>query len=225
MKFDFYVRRKSDLIAAIEEFGFVPFFRNRIEGFSVEERISPEAWFPETGEGIWEWKGPVIRECRCAYGKFFEKKAVFVSKEWFLHLANYRRGGYDYDARSDEGLANYREESLYNLIDKNAPALSTALKRKGGYGGGGKKGFDSLVSSLQSQCYVVVNDFVYNTDKFGKPYGWGVAQYTTPEKFYGKAFSETVYKNEPEESYEKIFGHIKSMLPHAGEDEIKRLIG
>ena len=225
MKFDFYVRTKKDLTDAIEEYGFVPFFAGRIEGFSVEERISPAAWFPDEGEGIWEWKGPVIRESRCAYGKFFEKKAVFVSKRWFPALANYRRDGYDYDARSDEGLTNYREEALYKLIDKNAPSLSSALKKTGGYGREGKKGFDTLVTSLQAQCYIVINDFVYSTDKHGKKYGWGVAEYTTPEKFYGDDFTAAAYSEEPEESYARIFDHLRNILPHAHEEDIKRILG
>ena len=58
-KFDFQVRSKQDLIDAVLQFGIVPLFRNTIEGFSVEEHVSPEVWFGD-GEGVWEWKGPVI---------------------------------------------------------------------------------------------------------------------------------------------------------------------
>ena len=90
-RFDFFVRSKQDLIDAVRSFGIVPLFRNSIPGFSVEEHVSPEVWFAG-GDGVWEWKGPVIRESGCAYGKLFEKKAAFVSAEWYPDLANYRRG-------------------------------------------------------------------------------------------------------------------------------------
>ena len=193
--FDFYIRTKEDLINAIEEFGFVPFFKNSIEGFSIEEHIAPEVWFSDEGDGIWEWKGPVIRESGCAYGKFFRNKAVFISKKYFPDFANFRRDGYDYDARTDEGLANYREQNLYDLIGNNAPIISKHLKQIGGYGKDGKKGFDTLINNLQSQCYVLINDFVYLTDRFGKHYGWGVAEYSTPEKLFGKDFTDLVYKS------------------------------
>ena len=32
----------DDLIAAVEQYGFLPFFRNEIHGFSIEELCPPE---------------------------------------------------------------------------------------------------------------------------------------------------------------------------------------
>ena len=95
--FDFYIRTKNDLIQAINEYGFVPFFTNSIPGFSIEEHIAPECWYNSLGDSMWpawDWKGPVIKETGCAYGKFFENKAVYISKDWFPDFANYRRNGY-----------------------------------------------------------------------------------------------------------------------------------
>ena len=93
------IRSCEDLIRLIDTWGFVPFFRNAICGFSVEELTPPELWFSDTADGPWEWKGPAIRQSGCAYGKFFCGKAVFISREWFPEFANWRRDGYDYDAR------------------------------------------------------------------------------------------------------------------------------
>lgn len=49
----FWVETKQDLEDAIEEFGFIPYFENSIEGFSLEEHCSPQTLFgdlddPET---------------------------------------------------------------------------------------------------------------------------------------------------------------------------------
>ena len=118
----FTIRSKNDIIKAIEEFGFLPYFRNSVEGFSIEEHIKPEYWFGGI-EGAWEWKGPVIREMGCAYGKFFENKAVYVSREWFADLANYRRDGYDFDARYEDGLARRTDKFLYDLLSENVPVI------------------------------------------------------------------------------------------------------
>ncbi|MBQ1397763.1 MAG: hypothetical protein IIY89_04650, partial [Clostridia bacterium] len=91
---DLVIHSQKELAEAVERYGFLPFFCNSVEGFSVEEHIDRRLWF--TGiEGPWEWKGPLIRKYGLAYGKFFEKKAAFVSPEWFMELANYRRDGYD----------------------------------------------------------------------------------------------------------------------------------
>ncbi len=53
---DFTVRTKQDLIDAVERFGFMPLFANRLPGFSVEEHAVPEVWFSDEAEGVWEWK-------------------------------------------------------------------------------------------------------------------------------------------------------------------------
>ena len=82
----------EDVARLVDELGFLPFFHNPVEGFSLEEMLPPEFWFPDEGEGIWEWKGPVIARAGCAYGKFFRGKACYISREWFGDFANLRRG-------------------------------------------------------------------------------------------------------------------------------------
>jgi hypothetical protein len=223
---DFIIKSKSDLIQAINKFGFVPFFENSIPGFSVEEHITPDCWW-NSGTGVWEaweWKGQIIRETGCAYGKFFEKKACFISREWFMDLANYRRDGYDFDARYDDGLAPYKDKQLYDLIVSSAPVLSKELKRLGNYKKGGNKGFDTIISRLQAQCYVTISDFVYMKDKSGKRYGWGVAEYSTPEMFMGSDFTDNVYRYSPEESYERILEHFYGLFPGEEPEIIKKFI-
>ena len=61
MGFDFHIKTKSDLKRAIRKYGFVPLFSNAIPGFSVEEHVAASARFSGE-EGVWEWKGPVIKE-------------------------------------------------------------------------------------------------------------------------------------------------------------------
>ncbi len=221
---ELYIRTQQDLAGAVNALGFVPFFKNSVPGFSIKEHISPAAWFPEEGEGIWEWKGPVIRETGCAYGKFFENKAVFISAEWFPDVANYRRGGLELEEQYDFGLVKYGEKLLYDKLCERAPVTSSELKFICGYGKEGKKGFDPLITRLQKSAYVLISDFVYQRDRYGLPYGWGVAQYSTPEKFFGEAFENAVYARTPEESYARVFGHLRSILPGASEAQIRKLL-
>ena len=51
----------------------------------------------------------LVRRGVVAYGKLFAKKAGLVSREWYPGLANYRRNGYDSDARYEDGLASHRK--------------------------------------------------------------------------------------------------------------------
>ena len=103
---DFTIGSEQELVTLIETVGFVPFFENEIAGFSLEEHIAPGCWYYDGDDGFWpawEWKGPVIREARCAYGKFLRGKAMYISAKMFPDFANYRRDGYDFDARFDDG--------------------------------------------------------------------------------------------------------------------------
>ncbi len=223
---NFTIRSEKDLIEAIDTYGFLPFFANSIEGFSIEEHVSPECWYhQDTGQfDVWEWKGTIIRETGYAYGKFFEHKAAYISREWFPDFANYRRDGYDFDARYDDGLVRYSDKVLYDLLDQNAPVISRSLKKLGDYRKGGNKGFDSVMTRLQSQCYVVISDFFYMRDKNGLKYGWGIAEYSTPEKYMGSYFTDRVYRREPEESGKLIFEHLKKILPDASDKQLERLL-
>jgi len=223
MSFDFIIRTMKDLTEVIEEYGILPYFCNSLLGFSIEEHVAPQAWFSDDQEGVWEWKGPVIRETGCAYGKFFEKKAAFVSRDLFLDLANYRRDGYDYEGFYNDGYAEYRDKYLFDLIEANGPLLSKELKALGGYRKGGRKGFDTSINRLQVQCFVVISNFTYQTDKNGNEYGWGVAEYATPEQFMGEDYLAAMYDRDPKESYERIAEHI-GRLTGAGSDAVRRFM-
>ena len=229
---DFIIHTKEDLKEAIDACGILPFFENEIKGFSIEEHCDPKVYFGEE-PGVWEWKGPVIQELKCAYGKFFLKKAAFVKKEWYYDLANYRRDGYDFDARVNDGLVNYNEEFLYNIIASKHSILSKTAKAIGGYvkprekgkdSWVPRKGFDTTITALQMKGYVLITDFDYEMDKKGNFYGWGVARYATPEEFFGKKFAERCYKRTPEESYERLYRQIRK-LTKAKEDQIRRFLG
>ena len=230
---DIYIKTKQDLIDAIEEYGIVPFFENNIKGFSIEENVDPKVYFSD-GPGVWEWKGPVILETKCAHGKLFNQKAAFVRKDVYLDLANYRRDGYDFDARISDGLANYNEEFLYNIIASKHSVLSKTAKAIGGYvkpkekgkdAWVPRKGFDTTITNLQMKGYILTIDFDYEVDKNGEFYGWGIARYATPEEYYGKSFSKKCYKRTPEESYKRLFKLIKKINPDATKEEIEKFLG
>ena len=224
---DFTINSMQELIDLIDTAGFVPFFENEIEGFSLEEHIGPGCWYNDGDNGFWEaweWKGPVIRKMKCAYGKFLRNKAMYISPKWFPDFANYRRDGYDFDARYDDGLASFYDKQLFDLLDENAPVMSKQLKQIGDYGKNGRKGFDTMITRLQKQCYVVISDFRYAVDKEGNEYGWGIAEYSTPEKFLGSKFSKAVYKRTPEESCQRVLEHLRKILPDADPKQIEKIL-
>lgn len=151
-------------------------------------------------------------------------RAGFVSLDWFADFANYRRDGYDFDARYDEGLAQHRDKYVYDTVSEQKSLLSKELKRLCNYHKGGNKGFDAVITRLQMQTYVIVSDFEYQIDRHGKPYGWGVARYTAPEERFGSEMFEQAYRKEPAESKKRMLAYLNHTLPGATEQQLEKLI-
>lgn len=213
------ITSEEALIDFALKLGFLPFFKNSIKGFSVAENCPPSLWFTDV-PGPWEWKGPVIRSGRCAYGKFFKNKAVYVSLDMLPHLCSYRRDGYDFDARCDDGLVFHRDREIYEIIEKSGRITSKELKKKLG----DDKNADKYLTRLQMQTYIVISDFIYERSKDGGVYGWGIAEYATPEHLYGRELVTGAYKTPPGKSLEIMAGVILKNFPEADEKEVLKLI-
>ena len=70
--------------------------------------------------------------------------------------------------------------------------------------------------------YIVTEDFIYPRDKHNHEYGWGRSLLNTPEDLYG---GEAANATELAESYQRIFEHLKEILPDASDKQIIKLIG
>ena len=98
------------------------------------------------------------------------------------------------------------------------------IKQICNYKKGGNKGFETVITRLQMQTYINIADFVYMQDRFGKPYGWGVAKYSTPEALFGYETVTAAYQRDPRESLNRMVLHLSQILPDALENQIMRLI-
>lgn len=217
------LRSAADLSALVEAAGFLPLLKNTVPGFSVEEHTPPELWFQDGVEGPWEWKGPVLRETGCAYGKFFHGKAGFISAAWFADYACWRRDGDDFRTRYEEGRIPYGDKRVYDVLETRQPLLSRVWRKLAGFRN--RSAFDAAVSRLQMGGYVVTVDFIYDLDRNGNPCGWGLAQYATPEARYGAPFLRAVREGDPSAAKEKIDAHLCALLPWGKENQLARLLG
>lgn len=108
----------------------------------------------------WEWRRIIARSGQVAYGKFFDKKAGFISKEWLPYFANYRRDGYDFDALWDDEKASRRQKKIMDLFaEESAELLSTEVREQAGFGKGGEKNFEGTIADLERQTYLCICDF------------------------------------------------------------------
>lgn len=219
----------EDAIAYIEKIGFLPLFQNDIPGFSLEERTAPKYWW--CGDKIrdpWEWRELIAKRGEIAYGKFFDKKAGFISRKWLPVFANYRRDGYDFDARWEDELASLREKRIMDLFleEKSDNELFSAdIKKLAGFGKDGEKGFEGVMTKLQMQLYLVNRDFQQKKNKKGQYYGWPVSVFCTPEHIFGRELVTNCYQESAKESFEKIVKYMNDIYPIAGEKQIKKVLG
>ena len=224
------------LVTWVNEIGFLPLFRNNIPGFSAEEHTHSRSWWSEDPEqDPWIWREIIARSHQFAYGKFFDKKAGFISKEWLPVFVNYRRDGYDFDAKWEDGLASRREKSIMDLLtgrdddgDMTFPEiriLSTDLKKQAGFGKEGSKNYPGIVTGLQMQTYIVITDFVRRKNKKGAEYGMPVSILQPPEGVWGYELVTAKYGEKPEVSWERIVDRVKECFGNPDENEITKLIG
>ena len=224
------------LVDRIDELGFLPFFANELPGFSAEEQVSPRYWWTDDPErDPWLWRERIASGGRMAYGKFFDKKAGFISLRWLPHFVNFRRNGYDFDARWSEGLANRREKAVMDfylgedeageLIYREPRIMSTDLKQLAGFGPGGEKNFPGIVTGLQMQLYLVIAEFRRRESRRGKRYGMPVSILLPPEALWGREAVCGAYSIPPAESRRRIAAHMQTLYPGATEQIITKLIG
>ncbi len=213
----------AQLIEYIQQIGFLPLLDSGIPGFSAEDIVDDDCRyvvFPDGGWDwpLWKWKGQIVTEGNCMYGKFFAGKAGFVSRQWWADFFNYRRSKHPMPA---EGSI---EEAIISILRDNGSMITRELRACCGFTGSKMRSrFDSYVTRLQGGCFIVTEDFVYPTDKHGREYGWGWSLLTTPEELYGIEACRT--EHTPEESFNLIYKHLKTILPQARERQLIKLIG
>ncbi len=213
----------SGLMELIQEVGFLPLLDSGIEGFSAEAIVDEDCGyvtFPEGGWDwpLWKWKGSIVTEMPCMYGKFFNKKAGFISQDWWPDFCNYRRSKWTRpESDSIEG-------AILETLQTSGSLITRELRAACGFHGTGMRSkFDGYLTRLEMGTYIVTEDFVYPRDKHNREYGWGWSLLSTPEDLYGKEACRC--ERTPEASYQHICAHLRNILPEATDKQLTKLIG
>ena len=216
----------DEAAAFIGKVGFLPLFDAGIPGFSMEEHVPARDWWTDDpARDPWIWRMVIAENKDIAYGKFFGRKAGFVSKEWFPAFANYRRDGYDYEGLYEDGKMKGRAKQILDALrlDEDAVGLemmSGQLRKASSVA----KGFDNILIDLQMQSFLLISGFRQKRNRRGEAYGWHLPSFMTPETKWGYEFVNSVHEK-PEESREKIVDQIRKHFPAAGEKAVRKLTG
>lgn len=216
----------DELAGLIGRAGFLPLFRNGIEGFSVEEYANPRWWWSGDEErDPWEWRKHAARDRRMAYGKFFGGKAGIISLEWLPVFLSYRRQGYDFEALWFAGQVQHRQKKIMDCLTDVPEMPGWQIKREAGFGRGGEKNFDGTITALQNLLFVVISDFRPKKNKFGLDYGWDVSVYSRPEELWGPDLISEAYRLDPGRSYREIREFMEERYPGLDPAQFRALIG
>ena len=213
----------AQLAELIQKVGFLPLLDSGIRGYSAEEMVSADCRYVLLPDGgwdwpLWKWKGEIATNGDCVYGKFFDKKAGFISRAWWPDFFNYRRCRYP--ALTEGSI----EEGIVFTLQEHGSLITRELRTACGFTGPKMRSkFDSYVTRLQMACRIVTEDFVYPCDKHGNEYGWGWALLTTPEQLLGTEACRC--ERTPKESYKRRLAHFESILPNATHRQLTKLIG
>lgn len=219
-------RTAEDVIRRIHEIGFLPFFATDIPGFSVEEHTYAWDWWtddPKTDP--WNWRMEIAAKDDIAYGKFFCRKAGFISMSWFPMFANYRRDGYDYQGMYEDGKMKNQAKRILDALELDDDAvglekMSGELRKKAGV----EKGFDNVLIDLQMQSFLLISRFQQKKNRRGEAYGWHLPSFMTPETKWGYDFVNGA-DEKPEQSWLWIVDQIRQHYPSAGDKQIQKVLG
>ena len=216
------IHNSAQLMQLISEIGFLPLLDSGILGFSAEEMVDYDCRYVVLPDGgwdwpLWKWKGSVITEGHCVYGKFFAGKAGFISEDWWPDFCNYRRSVHP---KPEEGSI---DDAILATLQDEGSMITRELRAACGFTGTKMRSrFDGYVTRLQMACRIVTEDFVYPIDRHGHEYGWGWSLLTIPERLCGSAACHC--ERSPEESFERIISHLHDICPKASDAQILKMV-
>ncbi len=182
----------------IARWGFLPFFRNRAVGFSIQDVMDEERVFNDGPDCAWKWKSAIISHGDCVYGKFFaDGRAGYIHLSWLPDFMNWRRSLYPLEAfpeaarrilevlREKESMSSrmLKQECGFTLGRRKRklpdPSSPTGFIRETNTGAD----FNALISRLQVGTYVCIADFEPVSERRADS-GWTLSVFTTLEAVY-----------------------------------------
>ena len=111
-----------------------------------------------------------------------------------------------------------------DVLERCEVIPSNELKAIAGFGKGGEKGFEGVMTGLQMQTYITVRSFQRRRNKKNEEYGWSVANYTMSEKLFGAEQLRSSYHLSQMEAKQKIIDRVKGRFASAEMADIERVI-
>jgi len=219
------VREPESMLDLIEEFGIIPFFKNPVSGYSIEEHTPTESWFTEDNLGPWDWKIDCVQSGEIAYGKFlWGGKAAFATVDVYREIMNWRRAQSKYNPTKDQ-------KKILEYTEENGSVSVPEVRRLLGIT---KSAADALLAKLQMQARLVTGDIarVYRGPDLTYS-GWQRSTFCTPEALFEEVdfpfpgFKPRTLKSSltPAESWEFLIGRVQSICGDLPDKVLVKMLG
>ncbi|MDO4588135.1 MAG: hypothetical protein Q4C95_12730 [Planctomycetia bacterium] len=215
------IRNYRDLQPLVEELGFLPLLPGIIPTFSLWDYTDNSTWFQQGDPNDpWEWRCRAAGEGNLAYGKFFNGKAGFISKEWFPLFAHCRRKGRDFETLFVEERLPVECGQIMALFHGSEEYPSFELKQLTGI----IKQFESRIAELQHLTFLVTCCFFRKRTKDAKEYGWPVGVFCRAESLFEENHIRSRFSEPYEGSRDQLISHCAKLFPKVPKKKIVQFI-
>lgn len=218
------IRTYEGAIELIQKNGFLFLLKNKKGYMSLEESTKDLPWYSDSSLDPWRWKCKIANEKKAAYTRFFSKKHMFISWDWYPYCLAYFRNGWDKDDFYKKGhLSNYANK-IYELLEEEKVLPSNEIKKKIG-AEKEKTKFENALTELQSKMLITICGESKKRNKNGEPYGWSVVNFTLTDDWVASSILEKAEKISNVEAKEAIYSQIRTLYGKLTDKEIERFIG
>ena len=173
----------------------------------------------------WIWRIGSIKEVDFfVYGKFFFRKAGWITKDWLPQFLSVRRNGKTFDEMYQDGMISKMEKNIYDCIRKMKKISVHDLKEILELNKSEQSQFNTALTNLQMKLFITLYDETKKVSISGEPYGWPVTVFSTFEEKVGEQIVYESYKIPVEEAFQNIYKHIKELNPYVIERYARKFI-
>jgi hypothetical protein len=224
-----YTKRKiieyKDFISILDEIGFMPLSKNRVNFINLTDLTVPAQWHTELPSDPWQWRVNVEKDGKAAYGKLFDKKPGFISLEWYPKFLTARRKGRSFQEIYLDGLISNYAKQIYTLFEDHESLAVHEIKALIGVTKELSSKFESAMSELQMAMLVTVNGTKQKLNSKGEPYGWPSTAYSTVETWAGEKIIEESEAISAQDAEDDIIIRIEDVVPGISRAKLKSFIG
>lgn len=182
------VHTYDEAVQAIEEIGILP-LANLVPGHpSLESLTEKDHWYTGSDLDPWLWRARFPGDGTAAYGKFFKKKSILISRECFPWVKLILGSPRPLEERYEDGLVSKPAMELFQHIQAEPGIETRQLRAEAGMKAPEmKKIFDQALLELQGSLDIVISGVQERRNSQGERNGWNSTSYETVDDWIHNA--------------------------------------